>query len=326
LGNPYVKSIPKMPKRLNLRSPVAEIPLSGGKIGMGTHMEPGFRHEALGYRDAGEFLAGVIPFLEKGLEADEPALVAVSRVNTDLLQTELGAAVADVRFADMEEIGRNPARVIPFWLDFVGEHGGRPVRGVSETVWPGRSDAEVEECRRHEALLDVAFASSGSWSLLCPYDAAGGLDADAPAAVESSSSDFFAGELNGRPPGTAGFEFDRHDLAEVRRRVEESANATGVPPAQASDLVVAASELAANSVAHGGGAGTLRVWTEDSKLVIEFQDGGMIEDPMVGQVRPAITQEGGRGLWLTNQLCDLVQIRSGEDGTVVRLHVSRDRG
>jgi len=309
-----------MPKRLNLGSTITEIPLSGGKIPTGTRMEPGFRHEALVHRDAGELLAGVVPFLEEGLEAGEPTLVAVSRANTGLLRAELGAVAADVRFADMEAIGRNPARIIPFWLDFVAEHDGQPVRVVSEPVWPGRSAAEAEEWRRHEALLDVASASSGTWSLLCAYDA------DALVAVESSPPpDFCAGELNGRPPGTAGFEFDRHDLAEVRRRVEESADAAGVPPAQASDLVVAASELAANSVVHGGGAGTLRVWTEGSSLVVEFQDGGTIEDPLVGQVRPTITQEGGRGLWLANQLCDLVQIRSGEDGTVVRLHAPRDR-
>lgn len=285
----------------------------------GTRMEPGFRHKALVYRDAGELLAGVVPFLEQGLEAGEPTLVAVSGANADLIQAELGALAADARFADIETIGRNPARIVPFWLDFVDEHGGRPVRGVVEAIWPGRSAAEAEEWRRHEALLDVAFAPSGTWSLLCPREA-GVL-----AAVESSSpSGFFAGELNGRPRGTAGFEFDRHDLAEVRRRVEESADAAGVPPARASDLVVAASELAANSVAHGGGAGTLRLWTEGSSLVVEFQDGGTIEDPLVGQVRPTITQEGGRGLWLVNQLCDLVQIRSGEDGTVVRLHARRE--
>lgn len=313
-----------MPKRQNLRSAIAEKPLSGGKISTGTGMEPGFRHEALIYHDADEFLAGVAPFLEEGLEAGEPVLVAVSRANADLLQAGLEPAAADVRFADMETIGRNPARIVPFWWDFVDEHGGRRVRGVSESVWPGRSAAEVEECQRHEALLDVVFASSGTLSLLCPYDA-GALGAAALAALGSSSpSDFFAGELNGQPPGTAGFQFDRHDLAEVRRRVEESADAAGVPPAQASDLVVAASELAANSVAHGGGAGTLRVWTEGSSLVVEFQDGGTIEDPLVGCVRPTITQEGGRGLWLANQLCDLVQIRSGEDGTVIRLRAARD--
>ena len=39
------------------------------------------------------------------------------------------------------------------------------------------------------------------------------------------------------------------------------------------------------------------------------------------RLRPDISQEGGRGLWLANQLCDLVKIRSGERGTVVRLHV-----
>ncbi len=308
-----------MPKRLNPQSAIAEMPLSGGKVTTGTRMKPGFRHEAVAYRDAGELLTGVVPFLEQGLEEGEPTLVAVSRANADLLQAELGPLAADVRFADIETIGRNPARIIPFWLDFVDEHGGRPVRGVVEAVWPGRSAAEAEEWRRHEALLDAAFASSGTWSLLRP------CEAGVLAAVESSPpSDFFAGELNGRPPGTAGFEFDRHDLAEVRRRVEESAEAAGVPPLQASDLVVAASELAANSVAHGGGAGTLRVWTEGSSLVVEFQDGGTIENPLVGQVRPTITQEGGRGLWLVNQLCDLVQIRSGEDGTVVRLHARRD--
>jgi anti-sigma regulatory factor (Ser/Thr protein kinase) len=287
-------------------------------------MERGFRHEVLVYRDADEFLGAVVPFLEAGLEAGEPTLVAVGAANTGLLQMELGAAAGEVGFADMEAIGRNPARIVPFWGDFVEEHGGRPVRGVGEPVWPGRSPAEVEECRRHEALLDVAFTSSVAWSLLSPYDAGALGGAAVTAAQPPSPADFFAGELDGRPPGTAGFSFDRRDLAEVRRRVEESADAAGVPSAQGRDLVLAASELAANSIAHGGGVGTLRVWTEGPSLVIEFQDGGLIEDPLVGCVRPTITQEGGRGLWLANQLCDLVQIRSGEDGTVVRLHASRD--
>jgi hypothetical protein len=30
----------------------------------------------------------------------------------------------------------------------------------------------------------------------------------------------------------------------------------------------------------------------------------------------------GRGLWLANQLCDLVQIRSGAGGTRVRLQMA----
>jgi hypothetical protein len=41
----------------------------------------------------------------------------------------------------------------------------------------------------------------------------------------------------------------------------------------------------------------------------------------VGRTPPSPDQRAGRGLWLANQLCDLVQIRSTEAGTVVRLHM-----
>jgi anti-sigma regulatory factor (Ser/Thr protein kinase) len=68
-------------------------------------------------------------------------------------------------------------------------------------------------------------------------------------------------------------------------------------------------------------AGVIPLWRENGSLIAEVEDEGRIEEPLVGRLRPGIEQEGGRGLWLTNQLCDLVQIRSGEDGTVVRLHV-----
>jgi anti-sigma regulatory factor (Ser/Thr protein kinase) len=81
-------------------------------------------------------------------------------------------------------------------------------------------------------------------------------------------------------------------------------------------------EVASNSIRHGGGQGTLRVWVEDGALVCEFRDAGVISDPMVGRVRPAVNQIGGCGLWFVHQLCDLVEIRSGPgEGTRVRLHV-----
>jgi hypothetical protein len=35
-----------------------------------------------------------------------------------------------------------------------------------------------------------------------------------------------------------------------------------------------------------------------------------------------VTLEGGRGVWLANQLCDLVQIRSAPRSTQVRLHIT----
>jgi hypothetical protein len=44
-------------------------------------------------------------------------------------------------------------------------------------------------------------------------------------------------------------------------------------------------------------------------------------DPAVGRRRPSPDALAGRGLWLVNQLCDLVELRSVQGGAAVRLHV-----
>lgn len=301
--------------------------------------KPGFRHEALIYSDPDDFLAGTVPFLRDGLQAGEPALVAVSRRNTRLLAEELGADAARIRFAPMEELGRNPARLIPFWRDFLDDHGGRPVRGIGEPVWPGRGTAEIDECQRHESLLNVAFSQSPELSLLCPYDGAV-LSDDVLAGVSHSHGsvrsrgvsepsrdylaerDCFAGELSDPPAAVEAFVFKRDKLFSVRRWVARVAEEAGMAPRQVADLIAAASEVAANSVAHGGGSGTVRSWCEPDRLLIEFEDRGTIDEPLAGRLRPSIAQERGRGLWLTNQLCDLVQIRSSALGTKVRLQTA----
>ena len=82
-------------------------------------------------------------------------------------------------------------------------------------------------------------------------------------------------------------------------------------------------EVASNSVTHGGGGGTLRVWLEEDTLVCEVRDRGIIDVPLAGRERPEPGQLGGYGLWLANLLCDLVQVRSFPDGSVVRLHKRR---
>lgn len=296
----------------------------------------GFQHEALIYEGADEFLAGALSFVEAALASGEPVLVAVTDSNAGRLETELGSAAAGVRFAVVEEVGRNPARLIPFWRDFLDAHGGGPVRVLSEPVWPGRGLAEIDECQRHESLVNVAFPQVGGLSLLCSYDASrladealGGVSHSHRVVVRDgiarrsedyvTDPDGYAGNLTARPSNATSFEFDASGLGEVRRRVEGMAQSEGLDRRATADLVVAASELAANSVAHGGGAGTLHTWGEGDRLLVEIEDAGRIEEPLVGRLRPAITQEGGRGLWLANQLCDLVQIRSGRRGTTVRL-------
>jgi anti-sigma regulatory factor (Ser/Thr protein kinase) len=297
----------------------------------------GFQHEALIYESPSDYLEGTVPFLRAAIAAGEPAMVAVGRSQRELLEAELGE-VEGVRFADMEKLGRNPAWIIPFWREFVDEAGGRSVRGIGEAVWAARTPAALDECRRHEALLNLAFAPEPSWSLLCPYDAAS-LGDDVLEKVACSHShihregrreesfafdpglDCFAGELPPPPAMPETMAFGLTELGEVRHRVAAAAEAAGMDQLAVADLVTATSELAANSVMHGGGTGTLRLWHEEGRLLAEVEDRGRIEEPLVGRLRPDVQQEGGRGLWLANQLCDLVQIRSGEGGTTVRLHL-----
>ena len=84
-------------------------------------------------------------------------------------------------------------------------------------------------------------------------------------------------------------------------------------------LELAASELATNSVRHGGGTGTVAMWLDKGAAVLQFTDAGTLLDPLTGRLSPPLDSEGGRGLYLVNQLCDLVQVRSSDRGTTVRV-------
>jgi anti-sigma regulatory factor (Ser/Thr protein kinase) len=302
----------------------------------------GFHHEALLYEGDEDFLAGTVPFVQGALSGGGAVLVAVTRSRTELLRRRLGTEAARVEFLEMEEVGRNPARIIPLWRAFLDANAGTSgqLRGIGEPIWAGRSEAELDECRRHEHLLNFAFGEGRPWALLCPYDR-GALGAAVLAGAESNHPFVddgttvsawaggdawspFEGDLPAAPASTPSFGFGRDELPGARRLIEHEAGAAGLSAYRTTDLVTATSELAANSVLHGGGCGELRAWRENGELLVEVSDRGRIDEPLVGRVKPPIQQLHGRGLWLANQLCDLVRIRSGAAGTMIRLHVGID--
>jgi anti-sigma regulatory factor (Ser/Thr protein kinase) len=123
------------------------------------------------------------------------------------------------------------------------------------------------------------------------------------------------------PAGDAVYHVYRTDLSEVRTLVLKHAREAGLAEGKANDLVLAVSEVAANTLRHTGSAGTLAVWRDDKELVCQVQDEGVITDPLVGQRKPGLDAAGGHGLWLVNQLCDRVELISGPDGTTVRMHM-----
>jgi MEDS: MEthanogen/methylotroph, DcmR Sensory domain len=118
--------------------------------------ERGFHHQTLFYSGDDGFLNGTLPYIREALTAEEPVLVAVSGDRIELLKDALSGEASQIHFTDMHVLGRNPARIIPAWRQFLDERAadGRSVRGIGEPIWPGRSEHELTECRRHESLLN----------------------------------------------------------------------------------------------------------------------------------------------------------------------------
>jgi anti-sigma regulatory factor (Ser/Thr protein kinase) len=300
-----------------------------------------FHHEAIfyGHGDHG-FLLEILPSVDRALEEDGDVLVSVGPARAAALKEALEDRAERVRFADIRGVGRNPARIISLWQQFVAERGDGPLLGIGEPVWPGRTPAELSECERHEALLNLAFDDGPAWRLLCPYDL-DGLDKRVIEAAQcthpivvrdgnrTSSAAFlgthecpspFAGAL---PPPSAPvreLSFTGDGLAELRRFIAAWSEEHSLPVEGGEELVLAVNELTTNSIRYGGGGGTLRLWRAGDTLLCEVQDGGKIEGPLVGRVRPTPDARSGRGVWIANHLCDLVQIRSTPTGTAVRVH------
>lgn len=302
-----------------------------------------YHHEALLWSGTDAFLARAVPFVLDATTAGEPVLVAVTTSQETALRDALGDAARDVTFRDMAVLGHNPARIIPAWLDFIAEHrgSGTPLRGIGEPIWAGRRATELVECQIHEAMLNTAIPAEVPLWLLCPYDV-DSLPADVLAEARRSHPSVDHG-TGGTAPSPAYRGRDhvrslsqrdlleptdaveemlvgRGSLAAVRALVARHGARAGLSRDVVDDLRLALTEVAANAMDHGAGHGVLRAWREPGALVFEVRDGGQITDLLAGRATPSLEQARGRGLWLVNQLCDLLQIRATAHGTVVRVH------
>jgi anti-sigma regulatory factor (Ser/Thr protein kinase) len=299
-------------------------------------------HEAFLYDGVEDYIAGIRRLVLDGVESDEPVLVAVPEPRLGLLRKAFSRFGGDVRFLDMRRRGRNPGRILPLIRSFADEHRGHRVRFIGECIWPERTPAAMVEGHRHEALVNIGLEGCNA-HVVCPYDT-GGLEwpvvSEAlrthPCIVaggEQRESKLFTNPMTmyaaeGHPltePPAGTVTIGLHEgLAGLRREIEQRMARELARP-RVAELVVAANEAVANTIRHAGGEGTARMWREDGRVVIEIADHGVIDDPFVGRRLPDPLGESGRGVWLMNQLCDLVELRSSPDsGTVVRLHMSFD--
>ena len=124
------------------------------------------------------------------------------------------------------------------------------------------------------------------------------------------------------PTNDAMYHMYRSDLSQVRALVLKQAREAGLAEGRANDLVLAVSEVAANTLRHTQSSGTLAIWHDEDEVVCEIHDEGTIADPLVGRRRPAPDANGGHGLWIVRQVCDLAELTSDASGTTVRMHMS----
>jgi hypothetical protein len=296
-----------------------------------------YRHECLLYAGIGGFLDAVVPFVLNGLDRQETVLVAVAEPRLSALRSALAGAAYHVMFADMADVGRNPALIIPALRDAINRLGvdGRPVRGIGEPIWAARHRDVLVEAQLHEALLNAAVSPNVPLWLLCPYDTAA-LDKKVivaatrshPVVVESNifrvSTRYGGADHAGRlfcspfrEPRVAvtpiGFDSCNHGhVAEILA----FAATAGLRIDRAVKLAAAVDQVAA-AVDQDGLEVNIRVWSEQGALICEVKDPITVLDPMVG--RGGGPSERDRTIRLANELCDLVQVRSGRAGTAVRV-------
>ena len=124
-------------------------------------------------------------------------------------------------------------------------------------------------------------------------------------------------------------EFNAGALHALRKAVLACAMAAGMPESRATDIMLVAHELAANSVRYGGGRGRLRMWMAAGVMHCRVTDPGIPgfdgNHPAGAASRGAAVTRGsppwpyqpGHGLWLVRQAADNFTAMTGPGGSQV---------
>jgi anti-sigma regulatory factor (Ser/Thr protein kinase) len=294
------------------------------------------RHNAFLYEAQDEYVSRSVAFLSEGLAAGEGALVANTRDGIAAMREALGSDAARVTFVDDSAVYTRPARTLASYHEVLSEQLRRTasLRAVAD-VQCGPDPDERDLWIGYEAVFNRCFAHLPVW-VLCSYDLNGLPDAVVQSLWEThtevlagdgwTTSDHYEDPdrllraLTPEPvqlPDLRRIAFGR-DVEEFREHLARELAAEEVPEAKVLDMLLAATEIAANAQEHGGGVEEVRVGRADGRFVCEIVDRGSgFDDPGAGYLAP---REGlGTGLWVARQLTWRIEFFKSPEGFTSRI-------
>lgn len=289
-------------------------------------------HQALFYENDREYIEGLTQFLTPAADADEPVALALPGAKLELARECLGEVPRDY-LLDMSEMGRNPGRILSVIDRLRDEHRGHTLHYVGEPIWPGRTDEEVCEAVRHEALINRALVGTTT-RVLCPYDAAE-LDDSVlesahrthPVVVERGTatasciySEAIPPEceepLTPPPADAVSYDVEEGELCDLRAAIRRFGGECAPTQELIEDFQLVGNELATNAVQHGSAPRQLTMWRTSGTVVCQVENEGAIPDPLAGRRNLNPSPGHGMGLWIVHHLSDLVELRDGQRTTV----------
>ena len=293
------------------------------------------RHTAFVYDDDAAYVDRTVDFLRQGLDAGEGIVVANLRDRLGTVREALGADAELATFVDVTSLYTRPARTVAAYYrmlcDLLEHH--RSVRLIAEVQY-GPTSTEWNEWIAYEAMVTHASAALPTW-IVCTYDARETPDVVLEG-VFNTHSDVLTDDWRAsasfeepaetlrrltpdaepiedlRPIATGG------DLETLREGLAAELAAAEVPSAKVLDMLVAATEIAANARDHGGGIAEVRIGAVDGRFVCEIADRGEgFDHTLAGYTTP---DDGDpSGIWIARQRTWRLEYLESEGAFTARL-------
>jgi anti-sigma regulatory factor (Ser/Thr protein kinase) len=287
------------------------------------------RHDAFVYDDDGEYADRAVGFLRDGLAAGEGIVVANLRGPLAVIREALGPDAKRAVFVDVASLYTRPQRTVAAYIETLSTllESFPSVRLIAQVQY-GPTQMEWDEWIGYEALFTHASAELPV-QVVCSYDARetpdpvlDGVWRTHPEVLTDdwqSSPSFEEPEetlrrLTPQPERLDGLRMisPGSDLESMREGLAAELSTAEVPAGKALDMLVAATEVAANARSHGGGIEEVRVGRVNGRFVCEITDGGEGFDPALAGYRPPSLNGDPRGLWIARQRTwRLEYLRSG---------------